>query len=255
MLVEQIWTANAGRNFNYLIACPETGEALAVDPLDHEKCLAAAKRRGLDDHADPQHPRAPRPYRRQRPDDRRHRRQAAGACQRQGPDRGHRPRPQGRRRDQGRPHRRAGMPRHARPHDVAYLRALARRRPGRCSAATRCSTPAPAIATTAAIRTSCTTPSPTQLSKLPDEHAGLSGARLHRQQSALHARPRAGQRQGQGNCCRRWSGRTPTRPLVTTLGLEKEINTFFRLTSPSVIRRLREAFPDLPDNPTRRRSF
>ncbi len=46
MIVEQIWTANAYRNFNYLIACPETGEALAVDPLDHAKCLAAAKRRG-----------------------------------------------------------------------------------------------------------------------------------------------------------------------------------------------------------------
>src|SRR5262249_53799917 len=46
MIVEQIWTANAGRNFNYLIACGETGEALAVDPLDHEKCLAAAKAKG-----------------------------------------------------------------------------------------------------------------------------------------------------------------------------------------------------------------
>ena len=46
MLVEQIWTGNAYRNFNYLIACEETGEALAVDPLDHEKCLAAAKNRG-----------------------------------------------------------------------------------------------------------------------------------------------------------------------------------------------------------------
>ena len=43
MIVKQIWTANAYRNFNYLIACAETGEALAVDPLDHEKCLAAAK--------------------------------------------------------------------------------------------------------------------------------------------------------------------------------------------------------------------
>ena len=43
MIVEQIWTANSYRNFNYLIACSETGEALAVDPLDHEKCLAAAK--------------------------------------------------------------------------------------------------------------------------------------------------------------------------------------------------------------------
>src|SRR3989440_11991549 len=48
MIVEQIWTANSGRNFNYLIACAETGEALAVDPLDHEKCLAAAKREGWD---------------------------------------------------------------------------------------------------------------------------------------------------------------------------------------------------------------
>ncbi len=46
MIVEQIWTGNAYRNFNYLIACPETGDALAVDPLDFRKCLAAAKDRG-----------------------------------------------------------------------------------------------------------------------------------------------------------------------------------------------------------------
>jgi hydroxyacylglutathione hydrolase len=42
MIVEQIWTGNAYRNFNYLIACPETGDALAIDPLDYEKCLAVA---------------------------------------------------------------------------------------------------------------------------------------------------------------------------------------------------------------------
>lgn len=46
MIVERIWTGNAYRNYNYLIACPETGEALAIDPLDHEKCLNAAKVRG-----------------------------------------------------------------------------------------------------------------------------------------------------------------------------------------------------------------
>ncbi|MEQ9319590.1 MAG: MBL fold metallo-hydrolase, partial [Polyangiaceae bacterium] len=46
MIVEQIWTANPWRNFNYLVVCPETGEALAIDPLDHEKCLARAKDRG-----------------------------------------------------------------------------------------------------------------------------------------------------------------------------------------------------------------
>lgn len=44
MIVEQIWTGNAYRNFNYLIVCPESGEALAVDPLDHEKCLRIARK-------------------------------------------------------------------------------------------------------------------------------------------------------------------------------------------------------------------
>ena len=46
MIVEQIWTGNAYRNFNYLIVCPESGEAMAIDPLDHEKCLAAARSAG-----------------------------------------------------------------------------------------------------------------------------------------------------------------------------------------------------------------
>ncbi len=46
MIVEQLWTGNAYRNFNYLIACGETGEALAIDPLDHGKCLARARDRG-----------------------------------------------------------------------------------------------------------------------------------------------------------------------------------------------------------------
>ncbi len=46
MIVEQVWTGNAYRNFNYLIACPDTGEALAIDPLDFRKCLATAADRG-----------------------------------------------------------------------------------------------------------------------------------------------------------------------------------------------------------------
>jgi len=44
MIVEQIWTGNSYRNFNYLIACPETGDALAIDPLDYDKCLAVARK-------------------------------------------------------------------------------------------------------------------------------------------------------------------------------------------------------------------
>jgi len=46
MIVEQVWTGNAYRNFNYLVACPETGEALAIDPLDFSKCLDVAENRG-----------------------------------------------------------------------------------------------------------------------------------------------------------------------------------------------------------------
>ncbi len=41
----------------------------------------------------------------------------------------------------------------------------------------------------------------------------------------------------------------PAKALVTTLALEREVNAFFRLSSPSVIARLREAFPDLPEDP------
>ncbi|MGI9311889.1 MAG: hydroxyacylglutathione hydrolase [bacterium] len=46
MIVEQVWTGNTLRNFNYLIACPQSGEALAIDPLDHKKCLALARDKG-----------------------------------------------------------------------------------------------------------------------------------------------------------------------------------------------------------------
>ena len=46
MIVEQVWTGNAYRNFNYVVACPETGDALAIDPLDFQKCLAVAQDRG-----------------------------------------------------------------------------------------------------------------------------------------------------------------------------------------------------------------
>ncbi len=48
MIVRQIWTANAYRNFNYLVACPETGEALAIDPLDYRRCLEAARTEGFE---------------------------------------------------------------------------------------------------------------------------------------------------------------------------------------------------------------
>lgn len=47
MLVERIWAANDLRNFHYLIACSQTGEALLVDPLDARLCIDTARKAGF----------------------------------------------------------------------------------------------------------------------------------------------------------------------------------------------------------------
>src|SRR5262245_61954886 len=47
MLIHRIWVANDLRNFQYLIACSQSGEALAVDPLDASRCLATAREHGF----------------------------------------------------------------------------------------------------------------------------------------------------------------------------------------------------------------
>ena len=47
MLVQRIWAANDLRNFHYLVACSQTGEALIVDPLDARLCLETAKQHGF----------------------------------------------------------------------------------------------------------------------------------------------------------------------------------------------------------------
>ena len=45
------------------------------------------------------------------------------------------------------------------------------------------------------------------------------------------------------------NGQNLDQPFVSTLAREREVNSFFRLQSPGVIARLREAFPDLPEQP------
>jgi len=51
------------------------------------------------------------------------------------------------------------------------------------------------------------------------------------------------------------TGQDPNSPYVTTVEVEGQINTFFRLTSPTVIAKLREAFPDLSEQPDQRTVF
>ena len=247
MLTEQIWTANAYRNFNYLIACGQTGEALAVDPLDHEKCLAAAKAKGwtitqlLNTHEHRDHTGGNQAVV-----------AATGAkvlAHRNAKD------------------KIAGMDRGLGARDVIKIGKTVELEcldtPGHTMAhicllahgdtpalfcgdtlfnagAGNCHNgghPAELYNTFAG-----------QLAKLKDETliypghdyiANNLGFTLDREPDNAKAKAILPAMKAQD----------PTKALVTTLALEKEINTFFRLRSPSVIRRLREAFPDLPDAP------
>lgn len=46
MLVSRLFINNPLRNFHYLVACPETGEALVIDPLEVDAVLAEASAQG-----------------------------------------------------------------------------------------------------------------------------------------------------------------------------------------------------------------
>lgn len=46
------------------------------------------------------------------------------------------------------------------------------------------------------------------------------------------------------------SGHDPHNPLITTIGIEKTFNPFFRLSSTGIIKILRKDFPDLNDSPS-----
>lgn len=43
MIVERVWAKNFCRNFNYIVVCPQTGDALAIDPCDPIQCLERLK--------------------------------------------------------------------------------------------------------------------------------------------------------------------------------------------------------------------
>ena len=253
MIVEQIWTANSYRNFNYLIACSETGEALAIDPLDHEKCLAVAKEHGLritqvvnthehGDHTGGNDAMIA----------------ATGAqllahngagAKISGIDRG----------------LAAGdvirvgttvemealdTPGHTMSH-VCLLShtdqpalfcgdTLFNAGAGNCHGGGH---PVELYATFTG-----------QLAKLSDDTliypghdyiANNLGFTLDREPDNARARTLLDQVRGQN----------PDNPLVSTLELEKEVNTFFRLHNPTVIERLREEAPDLPANPSAQEVF
>ncbi|MEQ8387767.1 MAG: hydroxyacylglutathione hydrolase [Alphaproteobacteria bacterium] len=247
MLVKQIWTANKYRNFNYLIVCPETGEAMAVDPLDHEKCLKAAEDNGwtittlLNTHEHFDHIGGNADLQK-----------ATGAriiahenARSSIPDL-----------DQG---LKAGDV--VRIGKSVELEALDT--PGHTMAhvclLSHTDTPALFCGDTLfnAGAGNCHNGGhpeelydtfARQLSKLPDETLVYPG-HDYVENNLKFTLDREPDNTRAADVLGGVSGQDPNAPLVSTLGLEKEINTFFRLQSPSVIRQLQEAFPDLPENP------
>ncbi len=253
MIVKQIWTANAYRNFNYLIACPQTGEALAVDPLDHAKCLAAARGQGwtitqiLNTHEHGDHIGGNGPLV-----------EATGAkilAHRNAKD------------------RIPGMSRGLAAGDVVKV--------GRTVELEVLDTPGHTMSHVCLL-------SHTEQPALfcgdtlfnagaGNCHNGGHPAELYKTFSEQLARLPAQtlvypghdyiennlrftlDREPDNAAARamleRLAGQDPNRAYVSTLAVECEINTFFRLTSPTVIARLRAAFPDLPERPDPRTVF
>ena len=253
MIVRQIWTGNAYRNFNYLIACGETGEALAVDPLDHEKCFQAASEAGwritqiLNTHEHGDHTGGNGPLvaktgakilahknaKNKIPD--MHRGLSAGDVIKVGKTveleamdtPGHTMSHICLRSHTDRPALFSG--------DTLFNAGA-----GNCHNGGH---PAELYKTFSE-----------QLARLADDTLIYPGHDYIENNLRFTLNREPDNRRAQ-EMLDKLKGQDPSRAYVSTLGVEREINTFFRLTSPSVIAKLREAFPDLPENPDPRTVF
>ena len=247
MIVKQIWTGNTYRNFNYLIVCPDTGEALAVDPLDHEKCLGAAKNNGwqitqvLNTHEHFDHIGGNKPVIK-----------ATGAkllahanAKRSIPD----------------------MDRGLQAGDVIKVGTSVELEtldtPGHTMShvCLRSHTDTPALFCGDTLFNAGAGnchhgghPSElyetfmNQLVKLPDATLIYPG-HDYIANNLSFTLDREPDNKKASALLEDVEHQDPNAALVSTLALEKEINTFFRLQSPSLIAKLRETFPDLPDEP------
>ena len=247
MLVRQIWTGNSYRNFNYLIACAETGEALAIDPLDHEKCLAAAQAEGwritqiVNTHEHGDHIGGNGPL-------------VANT--------GARILAHANAKDKIR-----GMERGLRAGDVVKVGRTVELEvmdtPGHTMShvCLRSHTDQPALFCgdtlfNAGAGNCHNGGHPAELYKtFAEQLARLPGRTLvypghdyieNNLRFTLNREPDNTRAQ---EMLDQLAGQDPSHAYVSTLDVERDINTFFRLTSPTVIARLREAFPDLPDQP------
>jgi len=253
MIVERIWTGNAYRNYNYLIACAETGEALAIDPLDHGKTLAAAKANGwhitqiLNTHEHHDHTGGNDAVV-----------AATGAKVIAHHQAGGRIR---------------GMDRGVQAGDVIRVGKTVELEcldtPGHtmCHICLRSHTEQPALFSgdtlfnagagnchnggdAGALYTTFVD----LLARLPDNTQVYPG-HDYIENNLKFTLAREPDNSAAAALLPSVVGHDPARSLVTTLGEEKQFNTFFRLASPSVIAALRERFPGLPEQPDAKTVF
>ncbi len=247
MIVEQIWTANAYRNFNYLIVCPETGEAMAVDPLDSKKCLAAAKKNGwtitqiLNTHEHGDHTGGNRAMIEATQAKLLAHKNAGSAIP--GMDRG------------------LGAGDIIKIGKTVELESLDT--PGHTMShvclLSHTDTPALFCGDTLfnAGAGNCHNGGhpnelyqtfASQLAKLPDNTLVYPG-HDYIENNLLFTLDREPGNAGAKQLLDKIHDQDPNHALVSTLAMEKEVNSFFRLHNPTIITRLREAFPDLPEHP------
>lgn len=253
MIVEQIWTGNAFRNFNYLIACGETGEALAIDPLDHAKCLARARERGweitrvLNTHEHPDHTGGNAAII-----------AATGA------------------RLLAHANARASIPgidRGLQAGDVikvgrtVELEALDTPGHTMCHICVLSHSETPAIFSGDTLFNAGAgnchhgghapelyNTFAEQLARLPDATLVYPGHDYLANNLAFTLDREPGNERA-ATLLQQVKDQDPNQPLVSDMALEREINTFMRLNSSAVIARLRESFPDLPADPDPRTVF
>ncbi len=253
MIVEQIWTGNSYRNFNYLIVCPETGEALAVDPLEHAMCLSIAKERGwkitqiLNTHEHGDHTGGNAEMMK-----------ATGAsllahanAKDKIPD----------------------MNRGLKAGDVikigktVELEALDTPGHTMSHVCLFAHTDEPALicgdtmfnagaghCKNGGHPDSLYDTFVNQLATLPDNTSIYPGHDYIENNLEFTINREPDNKKAQ-TFLQQVKGQDTNKAFVTTLALEKEVNTFYRLQSPSVIAKLRESFPDLPDNPDEKTVF